>query len=259
MNNLNDLQVIEQALKDNPNDIYYCWIGRWHAATHDCCRYDKMAFLLAYMYKGKAVCRQCPLAKSKNSAGEPIIAATTESLVRIMSGERCGRVVREYDLYPGEYSKTAGVFKYLQYGKGEVLFSSHPAIPEADILEELHELRGRITDRSITLSPAYMVLPTFFLSCKSTDPLITHPRKDSSYYKEHHNLVPFDVATSDVEQKVTGEDRMGYSFADVYGKGVVVAAPNGLGAWKRIVTKPIDRERGCVLVEYTDVTVHIDL
>lgn len=251
------VSTIKNLCLRNPNTIFYEWNGAEPQADYALCRYDQMSLSLAYMYKGTPCYRHVPLCQIKNLDNEPIVCATTESLVRVISGPREKRVVRQKDLFPNERSQVAGVFKHYDIGSSELQFRS-TSVTEADIRAE-SDLRDLV---NLGVEPAdTFKVPALYITCPVADPKrIIKPRKVSKYYRKQHNLIPFDVDKSDVYKVNAGKDRVGYDFADVYGRGVVAGDMKVCGHWYSITPDPKeDVVDSAFCWAADDITVHIDL
>jgi len=250
----------ERYLKTNPDMVFMRWQGQIYDEIDKFVRLDKVYLHVAYWsrtYREARYHRVIPF-RSKDSMGEPTIVCRTTGVYRVNQGTRdLGRILAEEQLeefeIPIEDTTPAGVAKRLSYGRQadqlntfttgnnhlamllDELFTDPDHAPPSPVYTEMHD--EHFPETYITSQPDNATL--FLRRGSKLCPRDEKGQPGHAEFRANRELFQIDA----------GGGRVGYSYADVFGKGVVVVCPKNFGTWYRATRQQLEAKGKDMYIE----------
>lgn len=225
-----EITKIRKALQSRDHSHYVCWSGVYFDTNNRFIRLDKL-FLNVVAVDGTDIRfrRLVAIPKMEQESPEDYIKYSLKTYYRIVEGERRGLVVSPEELEDEECFAHVGLSKRLEYGKTPSRFHTSRSGDRAvfPMLTRLSEDVEETPDGSVG-----SVVPDMYLTC-AKDNFRIYARKNgytAKYlqgFREYNPDKTLDTNLRRLRRRIAvdvGQDRVGYPFEMIYGRGVKAAA-----------------------------------
>lgn len=237
--------IVEKAyeiINEEPEMCWYRWFGALYRESDCFTRLDKTFLYCIYTYRNEPRYVKIigyPEKLMSTSGSEERITYTTDTVFRVTSGRRSGRIYPADRLEEGEDAVVAGIHKKLQYA--DEPDKLHPAREHDKFMIRLLQdiVKGNVHETN------GIKHPEFYLCSNYDKPKELYLRPYQEAVKYLTGFADYDPSENpDTNLKrlaneisvyagknAKGDERRGFPFRYVYGRGVKAADPEINGQW----------------------------
>lgn len=258
-------EIVEKArakIISEPDSCYYRWFGAMYRESDVFTRLDKTFLYCIYTHKGEPRYNKIigyPDRVSNSAGTEECINFTTDIVYRITSKPRIGRIYPIEKLRENEKAVVAGVHKKLEFkNEPDKLHTSR----EHDkfmirLLKEILEGDVQKTE-GITCPELYLCCSQYnnSLYLRSGQGALKYisgfEEYDSGETPEENIKKMKNVLAVPAGHDKNGNQRLGYPFRYIYGKGVKTVSPELNGQWYKCKLQNCTDDRGYVRFKFVE-------